>query len=150
MDEFRYNDPEYAPESLRAADHVSMQETDAEQPTIQSGPQCSLFDEHIHNNERKREDLTANEFSQKYELGYHISKFVGKLVRRENRHDRESHGAMNWSAFLQYGGHSFTEEIALIISGWEAARHDFSIARILATLYCVFVARTHWRRYDRI
>ena len=30
----------------------------------------------------------------KYELGYHISKFVGKLVRHENRHDREADGAI--------------------------------------------------------
>ena len=33
-------------------------------------------------------------------------------------------------------------EIGVIISGWEAARHGFSVARSLATLYYVFVART--------
>ena len=30
-------------------------------------------------------------------------------------------------------------EIGIIISGREAIRHDFSIARILATLYRIFV-----------
>ena len=31
------------------------------------------------------------------------------------------------------------KEIGLVISGREATRHDFSIARILATLCCMFV-----------
>ena len=37
VDPLRYKDPEYSPGSLEEADHGSMQETDAEQPTIQSG-----------------------------------------------------------------------------------------------------------------
>ena len=141
VDELRYNDPEYAPESIQEPAYVSMQETDAEQSTIQSGPQCSLFDEHFHHNERKLEDLTANEFSHKYELGYHISKFVGKLAKI----------AMTDKQMVQFIGVrscSMEEiaslmEIGVIISGWEAARHGFSVARSLATLYYVFVARTH-------
>ena len=94
VDELRYKDPEPSPENLGEADNGSMQETDAEQPTIQSGPQCSLSDDHIPIRERKWEDITANEFSHKFELGYHIPTFVGKLVRHENQHDREADGQL--------------------------------------------------------
>ena len=113
VDELRYRDPG----SHEEADNGSMQETDAEQLTIQSGLQCSQSVDHIPIRERKWEDITANEFSHKYELGYHISKFVGRLVRHENRHDREADGAIHWRltsqklkfAFLKYGGDTFTD-----------------------------------------
>ena len=56
----------------------------------------SPSDDHILSNERKWEDITANEHSHKYELVYHISKSVGKLVRHENRRDRDAYGAIHW------------------------------------------------------
>ena len=65
VDEFRYNDPEYSPQK--------------EQPTIQSGPQFSPSDDHNPIRERKWEDIAANEFSHKHELGHHLSKFVGEI-----------------------------------------------------------------------
>ena len=90
VDELLSKDPEYSPGSLAKADYGNMQDTDAEQPTVQSGRQCSLSDDHSPIRERKWEDITANEVRFKHELEYHISKFVGKLVRHENRFDRES------------------------------------------------------------
>ena len=54
-----------------------MKEICAEQPTVQSEPQCGLSVDHIPVRERKWEDISANEFSHKHVLGCHISKIVG-------------------------------------------------------------------------
>ena len=96
VDELRYNDPEPSPERLEEAGYGNMQEFDAEQPTMQSRSQCSSSDDHIPINERKWEDITANEYSSKYDLGHHVLKFVGQLVRHENRRHREADGAFHW------------------------------------------------------
>ena len=117
VDELRYKDSESSPGSHEEADYGSMQETDAEQSTFQSRPQCSSSDDHIPLRERKWEDITANEYSHKNELEHHISKFVGKLVRHENRSDRAAVGAIHWRlirqklkfAFLKQGGDTFTD-----------------------------------------
>ena len=77
VDELRYNDPELSPERLEEAVDGNMQERDAEQPTMQSISQCSSSDDHIPTNERKWEDITANEYSSKYDLKHHVLKFVG-------------------------------------------------------------------------
>ena len=89
-----------------------MQDTDAEQPTIQSGPQCSLSDDYIPIRGREWADITANEFSHEHELENQISKIVGELVPHENRRDREADGAIHCRlirqklefAFLKQGG----------------------------------------------
>ena len=85
-----------------------------------------------------------NEFSHKAELGYHVSQFVWKLARHKNRHGREADGAIHWRsisqklgfAFPKYGGD--TTDRDWINHIWKRS-NDFSIARILATLYCIFV-----------
>ena len=73
VDELRYKDLEHSPENLEEADYGDMQEIDAEQTTIQSRSQCSSYDNHIPNNERKWENITANEYSHNYDLGRHKS-----------------------------------------------------------------------------
>ena len=106
---------------------------------MQSISQCSSSDDHIPINERKWEDITANEYSSKYDLEHHVFKFVGQLVR----HEKSSSQRSRWSISLEIDT-SEAEIYVLearrrsIISGREAARHDFSIARILVTFYCTF------------
>ena len=90
VDELRYNDPELSPERLEEAVYGNMQERDAEQPTMQSRSQCSSSDDHIPINERKWEDITANEYSSKYDLKHHVLKFVGQLVRHEKSPSQRS------------------------------------------------------------
>ena len=89
-------------EALKKLDHGSMQETDAEQPTIQSKPQCSPSDHNVLINEKEmgRHHCPVNT-ARKYELGYQISRFVEKLVRHENRRDRETGGAIHWRLMSQ-------------------------------------------------
>ena len=53
VDELRYKDPEPSPKNLEEVDYGGMQEIHAEQLTIQSGPQCSLSDDHLPTPERK-------------------------------------------------------------------------------------------------
>ena len=65
VDDLRHKDPAYSPANLEEADYGSTQETDAEQPTVQSGPQCSLSEDYFYISDRKWEDITANEFSHK-------------------------------------------------------------------------------------
>ena len=67
VDELRCKDPEYSPGSFEEADYGSMQETDAEQPTIQPRPQSNSSVDFIPTKERNWEDITANEYCHKYE-----------------------------------------------------------------------------------
>ena len=90
MDELRCKDSEYSPESLEEADCGSMQETDAEQPTVQQGPPCGPPDDHFPIHESKWETSLPMNSAHKYALGYHISKFVGswhvrKIARTEKQ-----------------------------------------------------------------
>ena len=54
----------------------NMQDTDAEQPTIPSYLECSSSDHHILVYESISEDITADEYSHKYELGHLVSIFA--------------------------------------------------------------------------
>ena len=144
VDELRYKNPESSPERPEEAGYGKKQEIHAERPTIQSRSFCSSSDDYIPNPERKWEDITANKYSHKHDLGHQISKFVGKLFRHEHRLDREADGAIHWRLIRQKLKFTFTRQapslikIGSIISGRVAAKHDFSTVRILAALYCAF------------
>ena len=130
-----------------------LQKADAEQPTIQSRYQCSSSDEHIPSNESKWEDIIANEVQPQISQN-----LLDNWYGHENRRDREADGAIHWRltrqklkfAFLKQEGDTSTDR-DWIISGREAARHDFSVARILVALLMDVraIPRTHWVRFDR-
>ena len=135
-----------------------MQETDAEQLTVQSRNHCSSSDDHIPIFERKWEDITANEFSHEYEFELQISTFVGKWVRHENRRDREADGAIHWRLIRQklkftltkQGGDTFLERLD---QSYPEGRKQDTIAVLPEFLQHIIVcscySRTHWVKHDR-
>ena len=135
-----------------------MQEGDAEQPTMQSRSQCSSSDDHILINERKWEDITANEYSSKYDMGHHVLKFVGQLVRHENRRHREADGAFHWRlirqklkfTFLKQGGDAFTDRdlINNIWKGSSKTRFKYCQNSCGILLY-IQTFQVHTERFDR-
>ena len=69
VDELRYTDPDYSPESLEETDYGSIEGTHAQQPTTQSRSQCSQSEDHIPFHKREWIDITAIEYSLKIPHG---------------------------------------------------------------------------------
>ena len=147
VDELRYKDPEYSPGNFEEADYGSMQETDAEQPTTQSRPQCisHLMTTFLLTKGNGKTSLplsTATKMSWDTVTQYLLENgYVTKIAVTEkqmeqfigNRHVR-SWNLRSWSKQEIPS----LIEIGSITSGREAARHEFSIARILPAPYCTF------------
>ena len=147
MDELRYNDPDCSPESFDKADYGSIEETHAEQPTTQSGSQCSQAEDYIPIYRREWIDITANECSHKCHLEARLSEFVMRFVRHMDFQEKESDGVVHWKsissqlryAFLKDGGDTFSDDEWNDHIGREAVKRDFSTARTPATVCCIFV-----------
>ena len=147
VDELRYKDPEYSPGNLEEADYGSMQETDAEQPTTQSRPQCisHLMTTFLFTKGNGKTSLplsTATKMSWDTVSQYLLeSGYVTKIAVTEKQMEqfiRDRHvRSWNLHSWSKQEIPSLTE-IGSITSGREAARHDFSIARIPPAPYCTF------------
>ena len=92
--------------------------------------------------ERMWNDILASEDVRGKTLEWRISKLVMKLVRHLHISDRETDGAIHWKSMGPKQRHAFQKEdghtlslilIDLIISGKEAIKLDFNIARTPTT-----------------
>ena len=128
-----------------------MQETDAEQQTVQSKPHCSPSDDHILIDERKWEDITANEYSHKNELGY-FSQNLLESWYVTNIAVTEADGATYWRlmsqklkcAFLHHGRDTFTDRdcISHIWKGSSKTRFQYC-QNCCNTLLCTRAIQGH-------
>ena len=112
-----------------------MHDTDAEQPTIQSRSQCSSCDDHIPSHERT--------------CGRHHCTWVQPQVENwcvMKIAVTEVDGAIHWRmirhklkfTFMKQGGDTVIDRDSINHIWKEAAKHDFSIARIFLQHHCTF------------
>ena len=146
MEELRYNDLDYSPESREQANCRSTEETRAPQPKTQSNPLGDHSEDSILIGERKWNDSLAYEKFKGYTLEPSISKLVMRLVRLLDQKDGETDGAVHLKsmgpklrhAFREQGGQPFRILIRLNVSGKEAVKPDSNVARTPTTFNCTF------------
>ena len=134
--DFRYKNIQYSPGRFEEVGYRKKKDIHAERPTIQSRSKCTSSDDYICIPKRKWEDMTANEYSHRYDLRYQISKFSRKLIRCEYRHRKQidnSFEIRSWNLKI------YLMKIESIISGRLVTNHYFSTDRILVVLYCTFI-----------
>ena len=115
----------------------STEETRASQPKTQSNLMHDHSEDFIPSDKRKWSDIPANGEIRGRPLENRISKRVTSLVRHLDLKERETDGAVHWTSRKKADIHSLILN-GLMISGKEATKLDFHIARTPTMFYCVF------------